>query len=616
MISVFAFPALSQRLTAWGFDLGKLGFSLRTALGAAFAMICAWVLGLDHPQWAAISVWAAAQPLRGQLLEKSLFRAIGTVFGTGAGVALVFLGAWHPAALVLALALWVAACTLGYNLQRGLVSYGFVLAGYTAAMVALLGPSQPDTVMALAFDRFATVFLGILIAALIGLIFAPRSNQAPLRLQIMALLAQALAQRAADPDLAQEAQILSQIGAIDEQLDPHGAGSRQARLQIRSHRKLLLAIVDLLLPQPVQNHLRPSPDQAALAPAIALLQQGDAMAAARALQPLDPALAAHLQSWAIAQTASSAAPHDSAAFTLPVILHRDWIGATEASLRAFIALIAVGGFWLATGWSSGHLLLLGMAVMISIFSSFENPVSFMRWVVLGQIFGVSAMLICRWLIWPYMGGEAMQILALFPFIMLGGLLSAHRRSLLLAFDYNMLLLLLSQPHFPLQGSFGQSLMLVLGMLLAPVLAWGLYLTLFPANLGRRIQSLQKMMQHDLMAMAKAPAALAQNPHQRRHWRARFYHRLLRLIRMSERAGHNQTQTLHQGLETLEAGRIIAQLQARRGDPNLSKQERLRLDFALTRAARFDQAPARALQALRRATLLAPQNVTMAPSAVD
>lgn len=116
-----------------GFDRGKLIFAGRTAAAACVALWLAWLLGLEHPQWAAMSVWAASQPLRGQLLEKSFFRFAGTVSGTVAGIALVQASLIHPGLVVVGLALWVAARTGIGNLQRGFVGYGTVLAGYTAA---------------------------------------------------------------------------------------------------------------------------------------------------------------------------------------------------------------------------------------------------------------------------------------------------------------------------------------------------------------------------------------------------------------------------------------------------------------------------------------------------
>jgi hypothetical protein len=74
-----AYGRLLQASARWGFDPVRLRQHLRTAFAACLALLAAWQLGLEHPQWAAMATWAASQPLRGQLLEKSFFRVAGTV---------------------------------------------------------------------------------------------------------------------------------------------------------------------------------------------------------------------------------------------------------------------------------------------------------------------------------------------------------------------------------------------------------------------------------------------------------------------------------------------------------------------------------------------------------
>src|SRR5690606_22755459 len=73
--SASGLPAGMARL---GFDVAALPFTLRTALAACAALLLGWLMGLDHAQWAAMTVWATSQPLRGQIFEKSLFRMAGT----------------------------------------------------------------------------------------------------------------------------------------------------------------------------------------------------------------------------------------------------------------------------------------------------------------------------------------------------------------------------------------------------------------------------------------------------------------------------------------------------------------------------------------------------------
>ncbi|MEF9605738.1 FUSC family protein, partial [Paracoccus sp. PXZ] len=98
----------------------------------------------------------------------------------------------HPGVLVLGLALWVGLCTWAGNLQRGFVAYGTVLAGYSAAMVALLDTAHPDRVLHLGADRLATVLTGVVVATLAGYFLAGQGGVADLRARIGGLLADLL----------------------------------------------------------------------------------------------------------------------------------------------------------------------------------------------------------------------------------------------------------------------------------------------------------------------------------------------------------------------------------------------------------------------------------------
>lgn len=161
------------------FDPASLAYGLRTALGAVAALWIAWGLGLEHPQWAGMTVWAASQPVRSHLVEKSLFRGAGTVIGAAFGVLLVSAATWagSPALLVCGIALWLGLCAATGNLLRGFASYGALLAGFTAVMVAVLDSGHSENVLALGLDRTATVLIGVVVALGIGLLLTPRGGR-------------------------------------------------------------------------------------------------------------------------------------------------------------------------------------------------------------------------------------------------------------------------------------------------------------------------------------------------------------------------------------------------------------------------------------------------------
>ena len=542
--------SLMDRLSTWGFDPSRVAFALRTAFAACLALWLAKAMGLQHPQWAAMSVWAASQPLRGQLLEKSFFRLAGTLVGTGVGLALAVIGQAHLGYLVAGLALWVGLCTGVAQLWRGYLSYGGVLAGYSAAMVSLLDIGHPENLAALGLDRLATVLTGVIVVTLIGLPFSPKG--AVKREGALALLVEGLVMLSAPKtDTAARTDLVARIAQTEEGLDAQAAGSRQTRATAAAVRAALLALTGALL----------APAGAAL-PWQAVAQAarvGDWATAARILDMAGEA------DFAVALRALS-----NGGEVMPRALHRDWFGAGEAAFRAALAVAVVGGIWVVTGFAGGNFMLLGLSVMISVFAAMENPVAFMRHVVIGQLVGIAAMLVARWIIWPLVPSEGWLIATMVPFVFMGGALTAHRKTMFLSLDANMVFLLLLQPVWPLHGDIVQSLTLAGGVVSAPLLAWAMYWLIFPANLPRRIVTLERMMQRDLARMA----AEEPGPHRLARWQSRLSHRVMRLIRMGERAGQGGDQALALAATHLRAGEKVQSLHLVVGNQELPHDARL------------------------------------------
>ncbi len=63
------------------FSPGWFLFCLRTWLSAVLALSTAFWLQLSSPGTAAVTVMILAQPLRGQVLSKALYRLAGTIIG-------------------------------------------------------------------------------------------------------------------------------------------------------------------------------------------------------------------------------------------------------------------------------------------------------------------------------------------------------------------------------------------------------------------------------------------------------------------------------------------------------------------------------------------------------
>jgi uncharacterized membrane protein YccC len=173
-----------QRETAdWLRTEGERWIFVAKAMLASFsALWLAFRLGLDAPYTALATTIILAMPSSGMVLEKAFYRFLGTLVGCSAALALVALLPQMPTVLFLGLALWVALCTGGAAMHRNQQSYSFVLAGYTAVMIAVPAVDAPANVFTLAVTRVTEVGLGIICSAVVhDVIFPRRHSRAVMR---------------------------------------------------------------------------------------------------------------------------------------------------------------------------------------------------------------------------------------------------------------------------------------------------------------------------------------------------------------------------------------------------------------------------------------------------
>lgn len=623
-------PALFARLSRWGFDTERVVFGLRTALASSLALLVAWLVGLEHPQWSAMTVWAVSQPVRGMLVEKSLFRAAGTVLGTAVGVGLVLLAGGSLWVLVVGLAVWVGLCAGLGNLLGSLVGYGTLLAGYSASMVALLNTQQAEgQIWLLGVDRLLTVMTGVVVALLVGLLASARAEgelAGQVRLataRTFRLLARKLvvdvnsrgdAKGAEERLRARVEDLLASVARTEEAFEPHGAGSFRSRRDVRSLRAVVSAQVGGILwvagGAPVSSsplrlsalaatlediavsleRLAPAAEvRAQLRRARMLCVEGSALA--EVLRALARALDARFRYRSTGELVRPAVER--------VVLHRDWVSARHAWLRSTSLLLLVGVAWLATGWPAGAFVMLGTSVMITLFSTFDNPALIMGRIFFWQAVGAVAAVACRWLVWPLASSEFQLVLLLIPFILLGVISFAHRRTMLGAIDYFMVLLLLSQPSLPLQGTLSDSVAIALAVVAGPLLAYVAFRLVLPVDADHRQRRLAEAMVGELASIAVADAGQGRQG----IWRLRLYHRLLKLVGWAGRTGDGVSRAVDGGLAIMQVGDAIFTLQRLRKDQRLSALDRRKVDAALRRLGTLARAPERAVAVMGRVGVL-------------
>ncbi|MBQ0131815.1 MAG: FUSC family protein [Comamonas sp.] len=624
-------PLYQRAAAAMGFHVPVLAFALRTALAAFVALAVAQALGLEHPHWAAMSVWASSQPLREHLLSRSIYRFGGSVVGVIYAVALVLVAQDSLWVLALGLAFWGALCAFLGNLQRGYMVYGCMLAGYSAAMVVLLHTGPADSIWPFAWDRMLTVVTGVLAALCISWCFSPRRKAAVLIGQSRAALAGVLQASAARlrqalaPQGMDNSSLLSRLAEVEELLELYPEGSRTARNAAKAmhwqqhhamevvyhlaqtqspaigahaaqHGELAQSLDDL------EQALRAVPQSAgdghaalqqALRQAISVCETTVAriQAVGGSVQPGIHALYLLLQEMRRGLQAEIQDMHPGQrqanlrADLLP--LHRDWVGARQAGIRAGVTLLALGIAWAWTGIGLIGFGMLGLTTMLLVFSAFESPSRTMAFVLRGQIIGAALALICQNLVWPFAQSSWQMVWMLLPFAIMGGLLFAHKRTAAGALDTNMVMFILLAPHFPYSADLGKGLSYALAVVAGPALAWVVYRFIYPTDGKQRMKTLARMMVDEVPALARrlldeGKPALWQTigPVGSNFWQGQLHHRVLRLVRWADKTklpARDQLTRMAMSLRAMQS--TMLQLQQWRYDtilatPALRRTERM------------------------------------------
>ena len=146
-------------------------YIFKVLIAAFLTLWLAMRLELPQPRTAMITVFIVMQPQSGQVFAKSFYRFLGTLAGSAMMVTLIALFAQNTELFLGSLAIWVGICSAGAARCRNFRAYGFVLAGYTAAMVGLPALAHPDGAFMAAVWRVLEISLGILCSTVV----APRS---------------------------------------------------------------------------------------------------------------------------------------------------------------------------------------------------------------------------------------------------------------------------------------------------------------------------------------------------------------------------------------------------------------------------------------------------------
>lgn len=154
---------------------GEMLYSLKCFIAAVLALYIASRLALPRPFWAMMTAYIVASPMAGAVRSKAVYRVGGTFLGCAMTLFMVPHLINSPELLSLALACWVGLCLYISLLDRTPRSYVFMLAGYTAALIAFPSVTDPLRLFDTALARVEEICIGILCASLVHTVILPQS---------------------------------------------------------------------------------------------------------------------------------------------------------------------------------------------------------------------------------------------------------------------------------------------------------------------------------------------------------------------------------------------------------------------------------------------------------
>ncbi|QHI98668.1 hypothetical protein GT347_12090 [Xylophilus rhododendri] len=464
----------------------QLAQALRMSLSALLAFSLATQLDIQNAYWAAMPVWVVAQSSRGLLIERGIYRLLGTLAGAAAGFALLA-ATRNPLTLLAALALWVAAMATATHLLPGVKSYAATLAGMTAAVVLLPCLHAGEQLLPLAIARVQCTLIGVLTVTLVTGWFTPAAGRREFYLRIRKMAADATdfaAQAVSghdDPQQpAHEQRLLLEIADAESAARTMAAGSLQGWRRLRHTTALAAASLALMSAASALRARRLRGDavdetlpRRLLAQAQELRTDGKRTVGATAWPAHGaegPETRLHEAMRQIVQAEEALFADRPVAVTAAMRLppQRDWqrarIRGPLAGLATFVAALA--GLW--SGWAAGELMALGVCIFSMVLGSLPSPRLVAPRLLAGVIVGVAAAMLYRFFIQPQVAGPLGLIASVAPFIVLGALARAYPRTALPALDANMCFMLGSQAGMPEAGPaeiLGGSLALALAALL-------------------------------------------------------------------------------------------------------------------------------------------------------
>lgn len=165
--------------TPWGkATQGQWRYAIRNSLALVLSLYIAFILNMSEPYWAMTSAAVVSFPTFGGVISKSLGRVAGSLLGAQAALLIVGTTLNEPWLFIIFMSAWMGLCTYIANHYQNNVSYAFLLAGYSAAIIGYSAVNSTDSQMIfdIAQARVSEVIIGILCAGFMMMVLPSTSD--------------------------------------------------------------------------------------------------------------------------------------------------------------------------------------------------------------------------------------------------------------------------------------------------------------------------------------------------------------------------------------------------------------------------------------------------------
>ncbi|MDS0792767.1 FUSC family protein [Burkholderia pseudomultivorans] len=535
---------------------GALGFALRNTAASLLALYIAFRMNLDDPKWAASTVWIVAQGSRGMGLSKSQYRILGTAVGAVVALALTGAFAQTPELFVPALAGWIGLCAGVATFLRNFRAYAAVLAGYTAAIIAMDAVSAPLHAFDIATARFLYVVVGILCGAAFETVFAPGSPLRDVRTRFASYLRHAAAVGAGalrrEPNGAAVHRLFADALELDTAAEYAAAGAPPVRNAI-GH--LRTAVLGVLSAQAAGQALREHAARSGGVPEPLVAEAArvlDGVAASAEAGPEMSALRTRVNDALRAEAAEPVGSDPSRLLTLDRLAavlagferafagktlidreqrptsrvryayHRDAVLAWHNGIRAFVAVLAAAAIWIVSAWPSGGGFVAITGVVCALFSTRPNSVSATVGFLKGAACAAVAGALCNFVLLPAVSGFEMLAYILGVFMIGTGIAMRNPRTAGIGSGFSIFFWNFTSPDNTARIGDAAFLNSALATLLGIAFGALVFALVFPGDPGGSRRRMHRAVRRDL-------ASLARDPHKWREsaWLSRTADRLAR-----------------------------------------------------------------------------------------